>query len=74
MSNEQLRVMVQSDISTLLTNYMSQNNLPAYIMEDAVNKYMLTLKEAVMQEFIRAISVQESAQEEQEDTENGEQQ
>jgi len=73
MSNEQLRLMVQSDVSSLLTNYMMQNSLSAYIMEDALNKYMLTLKDAVMQEFIRVISVSEAAQTEQEEESDGEQ-
>lgn len=71
MSNEQLRLMVQSDVSSLLTGYMTQNNLPAYVMEDAVNKYMLTLKDETMKEFIKAISTpQESASIEQEEEEN----
>jgi len=60
MTNEQKRIEVYSAIDQYLGSFMVQNQVPASMMEDALNKCMLNLKDRVVQEFIEA-AVQESA-------------
>ena len=59
MTNEQKRLEVYSAIDQYLGSFMVQNQVPASMMEDALNKCMLNLKDRVVQEFIAA-AVQES--------------
>lgn len=60
MTNEQKRLEVYNAIDQYLGSFMVQNQVPASMMEDALNKCMLNLKDRVVQEFIEA-AVQESA-------------
>lgn len=60
MTNEQKRIEVYSAIDQYLGSFMAQNQVSASMMEDALNKCMLNLKDRVVQEFIEA-AVQESA-------------
>ena len=59
MTNEQKRLEVYNAIDQYLGSFMVQNQVPASMMEDALNKCMLNLKDRVVQEFIEA-AVQES--------------
>ena len=59
MTIEQQRLEVYSAIDQYLGSFMVQNQVPASMMEDALNKCMLNLKDRVVQEFIAA-AVQES--------------
>lgn len=59
MTYEQKRLEVYSSIDQYLGSFMTQNQVPASMMEDALNKCMLNLKDRVVQEFIEA-AVQES--------------
>lgn len=60
MTNEQKRLEVYNAIDQYLGSFMVQNQVPASMMEDALTKCMLNLKDRVVQEFIEA-AVQESA-------------
>lgn len=60
MTNEQKRLEVYNAIDQYLGSFMVQNQVPASMMEDALNKCMLNLKDRVVQEFIEA-AVQENA-------------
>ena len=60
MTNEQKRLEVYNAIDQYLGSFMIQNQVSASMMEDALNKCMLNLKDRVVQEFIEA-AVQESA-------------
>lgn len=60
MTNEQKRLEVYNAIDQYLGSFMIQNQVSASMMEDALNKCMLNLKDRVAQEFIEA-ALQESA-------------
>lgn len=70
MTAEQFRLETQRGITQILNNFMSANQIPAAYMEDAINKYLVGLKDQVMQEFIMAAS-QQTIQEQSEKEEEG---
>ena len=61
MTNEQKRIEVYNALNQLLGGFMVQNQVSASMMEDALNKCLVSIKDQVLQEFINA-AVQESEQ------------
>lgn len=55
MVKEQFRLEVNKSISTLIYNFMQQNNIPASYIEDALNKVLVSIKDQVLEEFIQAV-------------------
>jgi hypothetical protein len=58
MVEQQLRLEIQSMVQRVLDSIKQQNQISPSVMEDAINKYLVGLKEEVLQEFIAAITVQ----------------
>ena len=56
MSKEQYRIEVQRSVKTWLDWFMKENTVPAATLEDALNKYLVGLKDQVLSEFIAAAS------------------
>ena len=56
MTQEQFRLELQNAVKQCLDGIQLQNQVTAAAMEDAINKYLVTLKEHVMYEFIAAAS------------------
>ena len=56
MTQEQFRLELQNAVKQCLDGIQLQNQITAAAMEDAINKYLVTLKEQVMYEFIAAAS------------------
>lgn len=54
MSQEQFRLEVQRSVKTWLDWFMKENQISAAMLEDALNKYMVGLKDQVLSEFIAA--------------------
>lgn len=61
MTQEQFRLDAQITISSLLEDVRVQNGVPAAVMEDAINKYLVKLKDVVVQEFIQAVMAESAA-------------
>lgn len=61
MTQEQFRLDAQTTISSLLEDVRVQNGVPAAVMEDAINKYLVKLKDVVVQEFIQAVMAESAA-------------
>lgn len=58
--NLEKRMQVQAAVNELVNNFMRNNNLSASIMEDALSKTLLSIKDQAMREFL--IYVQAQAQ------------
>lgn len=58
--NLEKRMQVQAAVNELVNNFMRDNNLSASIMEDALSKTLLSIKDQAMREFL--IYVQAQAQ------------
>lgn len=56
MTQEQFRLELQNAVQQCLDGIQVQNQVTSAAMEDAINKYLLTLKDKVLQEFITAAS------------------
>lgn len=56
MTEEQFRLELQRAVQQCLDGIQTQNQVTSAAMEDAINKYLVTLKDKVMQEFIVAAS------------------
>ena len=56
MTQEQFRLELQNAVKQCLDGIQMQNQVSSAAMEDAINKYLLTLKDRVLQEFIAAAS------------------
>lgn len=56
MTQEQFRLELQNAVKQCLDGIQMQNQISSAAMEDAINKYLLTLKDKVLQEFIAAAS------------------
>lgn len=61
MTHEQFRLDAQTTINSLLEDVRVQNGVPAAVMEDAINKYLVKLKDVVVQEFIQAVMAESAA-------------
>lgn len=69
MTEQQFRLEVQSGVKQILDGFMTANNITPSVMEDAINKYLVSLKDKVLQEFIAAASqppIQEQTEQEEE--------
>lgn len=51
-----MRLDVQSSVQEWVDWFMASNQIPAAMMEDALNKTLLSVKEKVVREFMAAIS------------------
>lgn len=73
MNEFELRLRLQNTVQDYVNQLMTSNNVPAAMMEDALNKVLVNLKDKVLLEFIAAASqpqpIQEEEVEEQEDGE-----
>lgn len=58
MTHEQQRLETQSAVVSWTNWFMAQNQIPASMMEDALNKAILSLKDQVVQEFIQAVTAE----------------
>lgn len=58
--NLEKRMQVQAAVNEWVNNFMRDNNLSASIMEDALSKTLLSIKDQAMREFL--IYVQTQAQ------------
>lgn len=63
MTHEQQRLETQSAVVSWTNWFMAQNQIPASLMEDALNKAILSLKDQVIQEFIQAVTTETAANE-----------
>lgn len=63
MTQEQFRLELQNAIQQCLDGIQMQNQVTSAAMEDAINKYLVTLKDKVLQEFIAAASQPSVAEE-----------
>lgn len=52
MNDLQKRVVVQTNVTQWVDNFMRQNDIPASMMEDALQKVILSLKDSIMNEII----------------------
>lgn len=55
MTNEQKRMALYNTIANYLVALQQQNNIPASMMEDAINKYLVSLKDQIIQEMLLEI-------------------
>lgn len=71
MNEFELRLRLQNALQDYVNQVMISNNVSAAMMEDALNKVLINLKDKVVLEFIAAVSqpVQEDIMKEQEDGE-----
>lgn len=67
MVEQQLRLEIQSMVQRVLDSIKQQNQISPSLMEDAINKYLVGLKEEVLQEFIDAITVSTPSNQEKEE-------
>lgn len=63
MTQEQFRLELQNAVQQCLDGIQMQNQVTSAAMEDAINKYLITLKDKVLQEFIVAASQPPAAEE-----------
>nr|DAU35927.1 MAG TPA: hypothetical protein [Caudoviricetes sp.] len=63
MTHEQQRLETQSAVVSWTNWFMTQNQIPASLMEDALNKAILSLKDQVVQEFIQAVTAETAVNE-----------
>lgn len=69
MTQEQFRLELQNAVKQCLDGIQTQNQVTSAAMEDAINKYLVSLKDKVLQEFIAAASqppIQEQTEQEEE--------
>lgn len=52
MSDFEFRMRIQGAVQEFVENFMKQNNLSAAVMEDAINKSMVWLKDQVLKETV----------------------
>lgn len=67
----QMRIEVQNALKAWVGNLMATQNVPAYIMEDALKSCLVDVKEASLQEFLQSIMADNEANTEKE-SEDGE--
>jgi len=63
MTYEQQRLETQAAVGSWINWFMAQNHVSASVMEDALNKALLSLKDQVVQEFIQAVTTETVTQE-----------
>lgn len=60
----EMRLRVQAMVQQMNESFMVNNGVPASMMEDALTKVLLTVKEKAYQEFIDAVTAQQTAMQE----------
>lgn len=55
MSELEMRIKAQDTIEQYLSALMIQNNIPAHVMEDALNKCLVTFQKASFQEYLASL-------------------
>lgn len=71
MSDFEFRMRIQGAVQEFVENFMKQNNLSAAVMEDAMNKSMVWLKDMVLKETILSMSQPEPVPESEKEEDNG---
>ncbi|MBD9053465.1 MAG: hypothetical protein EGR23_07665 [Holdemanella biformis] len=56
--NLEKRMQVQAAVNEWVNNFMRDNNLSASIMEDALSKTLLSIKDQAMREFLIYVQAQ----------------
>lgn len=64
MTQEQYRLELHHTVRDYLEGIRVQNNVTAAAMEDAINKYLVELKDKIVSEFIAAASQPPAVEEE----------
>lgn len=59
--NLEKRMQVQAAVNEWINNFMRDNNLSASIMEDALSKTLLSIKDQAMREFLIYVQAQAQA-------------
>lgn len=59
----QLRLEVKAALQQWVANIMQQNQIPAYMMEDALVSVQLSLKDLVMQDTLMEIRMEQASME-----------
>ena len=54
MTEQQFRLETQNGVEDILNRFMLQNQIPASYMEDAINKYLVSLQKQILREFLIA--------------------
>ena len=75
MSDFEFRMRIQGAVQEFVENFMKQNNLSAAVMEDAMNKSMVWLKDLILKETILSMTQakpQEEPESEKEESNGGE--
>ena len=70
MSDFEFRMRIQGAVQEFVENFMKQNNLSAAVMEDAMNKSMVWLKDQVLKETVLSMT-QANPQEPESEKEEG---
>lgn len=70
MSDFEFRMRIQGAVQEFVENFMSQNNLSAAVMEDAMNKSMVWLKDQVLKETVLSMTQAKPQEPESEKEEN----
>ena len=70
MSDFEFRMRIQGAVQEFVENFMKQNNLSAAVMEDAMNKSMVWLKDQVLKETVLSITQTKSQEPESEKEED----
>lgn len=63
MKNLQLRLEVKAALQQWVANIMQQNQIPAYVMEDALIDVQLSLKDLIMQDMLIEIREEQISKE-----------
>lgn len=70
MSDFEFRMRIQGAVQEFVENFMKQNNLSAAVMEDAMNKSMVWLKDQVLKETVLSMTQAKPQEPESEKEEN----
>lgn len=66
MNNLQMRLEVQGAIQQWVASFMQEYHIPAWMMEDALNKVLLVLKDQTVTDLLTAAAQDQLAQQESE--------
>lgn len=62
MNNLQMRLEVQGAIQQWVASFMQEYNVPAWMMEDALNKVLIVLKDQTVTDLLTAAAQDQLAQ------------
>ena len=74
MNELQIRLEVQGAIQQWVASFMEEYQIPAYMMEDALNKVLLNLKDQVVTDLLTAAAQVQLTQEQQVESESPQEQ